>query len=145
VGIIVLITGLISKSEAVKRTSYLIFIIAALSSIVAMNTGESAEDIVEKISGVSENYIETHEESAETLAILSYVLGGFSLLGLWASFKKKSVNSILSIITLIFAFVVVYFGSETGTTGGEIQHTEIRSDSSTSSPENGTYLEEDDD
>ncbi|QTY26050.1 hypothetical protein [Flavobacterium sp. CS20] len=51
----------------------------------------------------------------------------------------------MSIITLIFAFVVVYFGSETGTIGGEIQHTEIRSDSSTSSPENGTYLEEDDD
>ncbi|QTY26049.1 hypothetical protein [Flavobacterium sp. CS20] len=40
VGIIVLIMSLISKSEAVKRTSYLIFIIAALSSIVAMNTGE---------------------------------------------------------------------------------------------------------
>jgi uncharacterized membrane protein len=127
VGVIVMITGLISKSEAVKRTAFMIFTLGALTAIAAMNTGEGAEEVVVKINGVTENYIETHEETAETFAILSYILGGISLLGLWASFKEKSFSSIISIATLIFAFVVLFFAKQTGTTGGEIRHTEIRS------------------
>lgn len=127
VGVILMITGLISKSEAVKRTAFMIFIIGALTAIAAMNTGEGAEEVVEKIAGISENYIETHEETAETFALLSYILGGLSLLGLWISFKHKSFSNILSFFTLAFALVVLYFGKEAGTTGGEIRHTEIRS------------------
>jgi len=126
VGVIVMITGLISKSEAVNRTAFMIFIFSALAAIAAMNTGEGAEEVAEKISGVTENYIEAHEETAETFAILSYLLGGISLIGLWASFKQKSFASIISIGTLIYAFVVLFFARQTGTTGGEIRHTEIR-------------------
>lgn len=126
VGIIVLLTGLISKSEAVKRAAYLIFTIGAVSAFAAMATGEGAEEIVEKINGVSESYIETHEESAETFAVVSYILGLLSLLGLWASFKQKSFSNILSIVTLVFALVVLFFAKDAGTTGGEIRHTEIR-------------------
>ena len=80
VGVIVMITGLISKSEAVKRTAFMIFVFGALAAIAAMNTGEGAEEVVENINGVSENFIESHEEAAETFAILSYILGGISLL-----------------------------------------------------------------
>ncbi len=145
VGVIVMVTGIVSKSEAVKRTSLLIFIIGALAAIAAINTGEGAEEIVEKISGVSENYIEAHEESAETFSILSYILGGLSLLGLWASFKKKSFSNILNTITLVFALVVLFFGKETGTTGGEIRHTEIRSGNNDSKIDNQNTDEKDDD
>ena len=136
VGVIVMVTGLVSKSEAVKRTSFMIFIIGALAAIAAMNTGEGAEEVVEKISGVTENYIENHEETAETFALLSYILGGISLLGLGASFKQKSFSNIISIGTLIFAFVVLFFGKQTGTTGGEIRHTEIRSGNTIPASEN---------
>lgn len=127
VGIIILITGFISKSEAVKRTAFMLFIFGALASIVAMTTGEGAEDIAEKISGVTKKFIHEHEEIAETFSILTYILGAISVIGLWASFQKKSFSNILSIIILVFTFVVLFFGKETGTTGGEIRHTEIRS------------------
>jgi len=126
VGVIVMLTGLISKSEAVKRTAFIIFICGALAAIAAMTTGEGAEEVVEKINGVTENYIESHEETAETFAILSYILGGVSLLGLWASFKQKTFSNIISIGILVFAVVVLFFAKQTGTTGGEIRHTEIR-------------------
>jgi uncharacterized membrane protein len=145
VGVIVMITGLISKSEAVKRTAFMIFIFGALAAIAAMNTGEGAEEVVEKINGVTENYIESHEETAETFAILSYILGGISLLGLWASFKQKSFSSIISIGTLIFAFVVLFFAKQTGTTGGEIRHTEIRSGNSIPATENNNAEKDEDD
>ncbi|MCA6361553.1 MAG: hypothetical protein IM638_00815 [Bacteroidetes bacterium] len=145
VGVIVMITGLISKSEAVNRTAFMIFILGALTAIAAMNTGEGAEEVVENINGVTENFIETHEETAETFAILSYILGGISLLGLWTSFKQKSFSSIISIATLIFAFVVLFFAKQTGTTGGEIRHTEIRSSNSVPATDNNNAEKDEDD
>ena len=145
VGVIVMITGLISKSEAVKRTAFMIFIFGALTAIAAMNTGEGAEEVIEKINVVSENHIENHEETAETFAILSYILGGISLLGLWASFKQKSFSSIISMATLLFAFVVLFFAKQTGTTGGEIRHTEIRSGNNIPASENNNAEEDHDD
>ncbi len=126
VGAIVMIIGLVSKSEAVKRTSLMIFVLGALASVAAMSTGEGAEEVAENIAGVTENYIKTHEEAAETFALLSYVLGGISLVGLWASFKQKTFSSILTLTTLTLSFVVLFFAKQTGTTGGEIRHIEIR-------------------
>lgn len=122
----VLATGLASKSEAVKRTAYLLFVIGALSAAVAMATGEGAEEVAENLSGVSENYIETHEEAAETFALMSYLLGGLGIIGLWASFQKKSFAKWVSIAVVLFALVVLFFAKATGTTGGEIMHSEIR-------------------
>ena len=126
-GIIVIVTGLISKSQAVKRTAFFIFILGALASIAAMSTGEGAEKIVENISGVTKSYIQTHEETAETFALLSYILGGISLVGLWASLKQKTFTNIIAIATLAFTFIVLFFAKQTGTAGGAIRHTEIRS------------------
>ena len=126
VGVIVMFTGILSKSEAVKRTAFMVFIFGALAAIAAMTTGEGAEEVAEKISGVTENYLESHEETAEIFAFLSYILGGISLFGLWASFKQKTFSNIIALATLVFAFAVLFFGKQTGTTGGEIRHTEIR-------------------
>jgi len=131
VGVIILITGLIAKSEAVKRTAYMVLSIGAITTIAAMTSGEGAEEVVENIKGISENYIEKHEDAAKLFALLSYVLGGLSLIGLWASFKQKTFSSIVSIAVLGMAFIVLVFAKQTGTTGGEIRHDEIRSGTTT--------------
>ena len=145
VAVIVMVTGLVSKSEAVKRTAFMIFILGALAALAAMSSGEGAEEIVEKISGVTENYIENHEERAETFALLSYILGGISSLGLWAGFKQKSFSSIISIATLVFALVVLFFAKQTGTTGGEIRHTEIRNGNNSPALEKNNAEKDEDD
>lgn len=126
VGIIVLIIALIVKSEHVKRTSYFIFTLGAIATIAAMASGEGAEEVVEKINEVSENYIKKHEEVAEVFAVLSYILGTISLLGIWASLKQKSFSKNISLATIVFAFVILFFAKQTGTSGGEIRHSEIR-------------------
>ena len=128
VGLIVLIIGFISKSEPVKRTAFLIFILGALATIAAMATGEGAEDVAEKLTGVTKNYIHAHEEVAETFALLSYIIGLGSLLAIWASMMKKSFSNSISICLLAFALVMMFFAKKTGTTGGEIRHEEIRPD-----------------
>jgi uncharacterized membrane protein len=144
VGIIIMLTGQFAKSEAVKRTAYMIFALGALATIAAMTSGEGAEEIVEKIGGISEDYIKTHEESAEVFALLAYILGGVSLLGLWISFKQKVFSGIFSICVLLFAVIIMYFAKQTGTTGGEIRHTEIRSESSMLAPGDVKSVEDDD-
>ncbi len=130
VGLIVLITALISRSESVRRTAYLIFILGSLAAVIAMATGDGAEEIAKRLAGVTHTYIERHEETAETFALLSYILGGASLIGLWASFKQKGFSNIVSFVTLVFSVIVLIFAKQTGTTGGEIRHDEIRSESS---------------
>jgi uncharacterized membrane protein len=139
-GIIALLVGLFTQSEAVKRTAYLLFIIGAISAGVAMASGEGAEEVVEKIGGIAENFIHRHEEAAELFAILSYILGGLSLVSLWASWKQKPFAAAASVIVLIFACVVLFFAKQTGTTGGEIRHTEIR-DGSNAPANNGSSSE----
>lgn len=127
VGLIILIAGLILKNDTVKRTSYLIIALGAISGFAAGSTGEGAEHVLEKIPGIDENYIEAHEEAAETFVPLLYILGLIALIAFWANLKQMYFAKILSVAVLIFGGVVVYFAQKTGTTGGEIRHTEIRS------------------
>ncbi len=126
VGIIVLLDGLIIKSEIVKRTSFYIFIIGALCTIAAGATGEGAEEVVENIAGITHSLIHRHEESAEKFAFASYALGLLSLIAFVVNYKRLSFSSIMSWLVVIVAAITIVLGSWTGTTGGEIRHTEIR-------------------
>ncbi len=146
VGILLIVIGLITKSNPVIRSAYFILILAAIASAVAMSSGEGAEEVVENMNGVNENFIEQHEESAELFAVLSYALGGVSLLGLWTNWKQKKMSKIISIGVLIFGLVVMVFAKIVGTTGGEIRHTEIRTSKGvTPSSDNGGLMENDED
>ena len=126
IGLLILIGGMIFKSEVVKRTAYLIFILGAFVTIPTFATGEGAEEVIEELAGVDENLIKTHEEIADKFAILCYVLGGISLVGLWANFYKKSFSTSISYLTIIVCVATFYYAKQTGTTGGEIRHSEIR-------------------
>ena len=128
IGFLVLIGAFLFRSEIIKRTAYLILIFGALVTVVAFSSGEEAEDVIENLPGVEEKFIEIHEESAEVFAILSYTLGGLALVGFWASWKEKSFSNFLAIAIILFGIVVLFFATETGTSGGEIRHVEIRGD-----------------
>lgn len=126
VGIIILLTGIFSKSEITHRNAYLIFILGAVTSIVAMQTGENAENSATQIAGLSENLIEIHEEVSEIFATLTYVLGGISLVALILSFRNSDMSKYAPFVVGILAVVCLFFAQKVGTTGGEIKHTEIR-------------------
>ncbi|MBP4138807.1 DUF2231 domain-containing protein [Flavobacterium geliluteum] len=126
VGLMVIIGGFIVKSEIIKRTAYCIFIFGALAAFAAMATGEGAEEVVEHMDGISKSIIHEHEEKAELLALLSYVLGIISVLALWSNWKRKSYSNYVAYAVIVCSFIVLFFAQQTGTTGGEIRHSEIR-------------------
>ena len=141
IALLVLLGGLVSKSEAVKRTAYFLFILGSLSTFVAFSSGEGAEEVMEKL-GSDHHLIHEHEEAAETFALFSHALGLVSILGLWASYKRKKISGIVAIIIIAIAAGLLWFGSITATSGGEISHPEIRNDNSYAG---STTLEEHDD
>lgn len=125
-GIVTLVIGLITRNTGVQRTALLLFVVGALGAAMSMATGEGAEDVVKKLDLNAGEYIHEHEETAELFAILSYLLGALSITSLWAGWKQKAFARLLCIGTLVFALIVLFFAQRTGTTGGEIRHTEIR-------------------
>lgn len=128
VGLLILVGGFVFRSEMVKRTSFFIFILAALSAIAASATGDSAQEAIKHLPGISDQLIHTHEEDAETFSIILYLLGGLSAIALWASWKQKSYARLLSWFVIGLSVVVLFFSKQTGTSGGVIRHSEIRTD-----------------
>lgn len=125
--VIVLIGGILFRAELVKRMAYFLFVVSSITAFFAMSSGEGAEEIAEGIAGVSHDFIHEHEEKAEFFALMSYLLGALSLIGIWASWKRKGFAKIFSFVILAMSLVVLFLGKQTGTSGGEIRHTEIRS------------------
>ncbi len=125
-GLGILITGIILKNNTVKSTAYVLFVIAAIFAAFSMGTGEGAEELVEDMPSVGKQIIHEHEEMAERLAIVLYALGVISLAGLFLNYKKNAKAQLVSYVALIIAIAGVFFAQQTGTTGGEIRHTEIR-------------------
>lgn len=132
-GLGILITGMVLKNNSVKNTAYVLFIIAAIFGFFSMATGEGAEELVEDMPNIGKKIIHEHEELAEKLAVVLYLLGTISIAGLYLNFKNHPKTNFASYAALVIAFVGVILAIETGTSGGEIRHTEIRETSNDSS------------
>jgi uncharacterized membrane protein len=128
----ILVAGLLLKNNSVKNTAYVLFIIAAVFGFLSITTGEGAEEMVEDFPGIGKAIIHEHEEVAEKLALVLYALALTSVFGIYTNLKNKTKANVVSYIALGIALIAVYFAQQTGTTGGEIRHTEIRNDSAVS-------------
>ena len=127
-GLGVLMAGMITKKDSIKNTAYVLFVVGALFAFASMATGEVAEELVKDMPSVGKQIIHKHEEMAENFAVVMYVLGFCSLLGIYFDYKNHVKSKLVAAIILIIAIVAVVFASFVGTSGGEIRHTEIRSD-----------------
>lgn len=127
-GLGVLIAGMIFKNDSVKNTAYSLFIVGAVFAAFSMGTGEGAEEIAEKMPDVTKHIIHEHEEMAEKLAIVLYVLAVISIGGIYLNIKRHPKAKLVSFIASVVAIIGVFLAIETGTTGGEVRHTEIRSE-----------------
>ena len=145
-GLGILIAGIFMKNTVIKNVAYILFVVAAIFAAVSMTTGEGAEEIAENLPSVTDQIIHEHEEMAEKLALVLYALGVISLLGLYLNFKNNTKAAAVSYIALVVAVIGVFLGKQTGTTGGEVRHTEIRATATaTAVDQNGTGAEERDD
>ncbi|WP_136666568.1 hypothetical protein [Flavobacterium sp. H122] len=125
-GIAILGYGMFKKNALLINIAYVIFIFCMIMGKISMMTGDKAEHFVEDLSGFSHDFIEEHEESAESFMKIMYLLGVSSIIGLYTTFKKHSKAFLMSYLVLVIAVTAAVFASPVGTSGGEIRHTEIR-------------------
>ena len=125
IGLVIFTLGVWRKNDSWTRLALGLFAAVALVAVATMLTGESAEEAVEHLPGVSESTIGTHEEAAELAAIGSYVLGGISLLALlWV--RRRPLPRALTVTVLPVVLVVSGLMAYAANLGGQIRHTEIR-------------------
>ncbi|HXR80567.1 MAG TPA: hypothetical protein VN763_06600 [Saprospiraceae bacterium] len=127
IGTTILAGGYIFKNNpTIKATALGVFVLSALVAIPAYLTGEGAEDIAEKMPGVTEGFIENHEDLGKIFLILAESLGVMAIFTLIMFRLKSKLAPTLFGIVLIAALGTSIFAKQVGTSGGQVRHTEIR-------------------
>ena len=126
-GLILLCAGMLRRSDELKKAALLVFVVASLLLVPVYFTGEPAEEGVENLPGVTETYIERHEDLALFSLISAALLGVISLVGLGALVRgHKSLSAPTLPLVLTLAVISTLSLGLTASAGGEIRHTEIR-------------------
>lgn len=118
--------GAARKSDEIKRLSYYFAVAIALATIPAYLTGEPAEKLVKHLPGVTEAFIEPHEEAAELSLILVLISGALATLTIFMRDSKIVRFLAMGFVAGLIAATGVL--AYTANRGGQIRHTEIRSD-----------------
>lgn len=123
-GLALLAYALLRRQQDVLKAALGVFVVTGLAAGVVYLTGESAEELVEGMAGITEALIEPHEESALVALVLAGVLGLAALVGLL--FFRRGVPDWLGSAVLVLALVAGGAMAWTANLGGRINHPEIR-------------------
>jgi len=150
IGIGILAYGQIFKNLEIQKVALVTFVLMALLTIPVFLTGEESGETVENIAGISEQLIENHEELAEKAIWVMGLLAVLSLISLFAILKKLSFSKAITLITLIVSIVTFGLFAQVGNLGGQIRHSEIRTNSNINqggneNPQNSEKQDNDDD
>ncbi len=75
IGLLFLLHSIWTENLPARKFSYLFLLVISLSAIVVYLTGEPAEEIIEHLPGVSEAFIEPHEEGGLIALIFTLIMG----------------------------------------------------------------------
>ena len=140
-GLCLLAYGLIDKNGTLEKAGLTTIVMVALFTIPAFLSGEESEDKVESIPGVSEFYLEQHEELAEVALWLMIATGAIALLSLIISKVKANQRTWLNIITVLMVTATFGVMVVVGSYGGKIRHSEIRGNGADQTDQNTMHEE----
>lgn len=124
IGVLILLYGILRKSDAVIKASYWLFVLLAVFAVVAKQTGENAERFILDAKLASETIIERHVQASDIAQWVMIALGLVALAALFVN-RLKTLSA-MPIIMFILAVVASGLMAWAGFLGGEIMHKEIR-------------------
>ena len=138
-GFFILSYALWVDDAKISKIAYGLFIAAGIGAVIAYQSGESAEHVVEGVVTSAEPYIEAHEELA-LWAMISTGLLGLASVAVWGFISfipriSKSLN--LALLALSLGSLVIL--GITANRGGKIRHTEIRQEQTTANIQEDSY------
>ncbi|MGD0711510.1 MAG: hypothetical protein ABR968_10075 [Bacteroidales bacterium] len=122
---LLIIFALGQKSKEVKHTSLWFALIIGISALITYLTGDSAEEIVKTIPGITESLIDPHENMALFYMISLLFIGAVALAGIVLSRASSEILHKFTIIILILNILAMFLAYKTSLSGGKIRHTEI--------------------
>jgi uncharacterized membrane protein len=126
-GIGLLAFAIAARKNDLAKATLGIFVLLAVISVAVYFTGEAAEEAIEHLPGFSESITERHEESASVATLIMTALGVLCL-GALVAFRRKQLPRWMTVTSLVFAILTGGVMSYTAMLGGQVRHTEIRSD-----------------
>jgi uncharacterized membrane protein len=129
VGLGLFLASFLGKNEDLRRAGYIIFAVIALLSLPTFFSGIGAQGAIKDLPGVSNPLIDRHEGAAILALLLMEITGGFSLVSLWQTHKFSKPAGWTVIAVLLLSLITVGQMARVGTTGGDIRHPEIWSNS----------------
>ena len=148
VGFLLLAWGMIRGYNDIQKAALVTLFVTAATALPVYLTGEPAEDIVEKLPGVSEQIMSQHEDSAMFSLIMAMITGVFALGAIAVKrFLSTQVAAMAAVAVLIVTLITGGAMAFTANLGGQIRHTEIRNGQAGETPQTQTEKrkEKDDD
>jgi uncharacterized membrane protein len=126
-GLLLLSYGVVKRNDGIVRSGLWTLAIVGLAGLAAYLTGEPAEEVVERLPGISESVIERHEEAAYLATIGGGVVGLVAMAGLLLHRAGRPVGGGFSALMLLLTLGLFGGMAWTANLGGQIRHAEIRS------------------
>lgn len=130
IGTSLLICGLMFKNNGIQISGLGTIVFASLMAGVAYSTGDPAKDMVKELPSVANSLMNRHEDIAAISMYLIIPAGLLAALTIYSILKKEKSISFLILITFVISLIATSTMVYTGFTGGQIRHSEFRSDSS---------------
>jgi uncharacterized membrane protein len=134
-GVGLLLISFLVNLKDLRRSSLIVFVVAALLTIPAFVTGFGAQVRIVEDPNVSNVLIQRHLGSAELSLWFMVITGGLAAIGLWQFGRQRRQASWNSAAVLVFSVSTALLMARTGNTGGEIRHAEVRVDQQASATE----------
>ena len=119
---IALIWGMYSKSRSTLLLAFTLIFISAVGGFIAGNTGESAEEAIENIIGISHDAIHEHEEAAEAAMPFVIASGILSITAGFLLFKNHKLTMLSQWALLLAVTAGCGLSMRAGLLGGKIRH-----------------------
>jgi uncharacterized membrane protein len=125
-GIALVVIGRVVHSDTTQRVGLWMLVAAGLFAIPVYLTGEPAEEVIEKLPGISEAAIEPHEEMGVFALTGALLLGLLGAATLYFTRGSKPITMTWWLAVVVLGVVSIGVLVQTALLGGKIRHTEIR-------------------
>ncbi len=120
--------AIIRKRDDLIRLSLWFFVVIALLIIPVYLTGDPAEESIQNLPGITEELTEKHESAALISLIIIDAIGVASLIGIVGFKKDRKIPGWFKYSIALAAIGFIVSVGITANLGGEIRHTEIRTE-----------------
>ncbi len=120
-----LVVSFFLAPQVLRRTALVVLICTGIAGVASDLSGQSAEDAVRGLPGVTRAAIHAHEDMADKANIVGIVVGVLAL-GALFKWRREPISNGMGGVTLVAALFLSGAMAYTALLGGRVRHTEVR-------------------